>query len=190
MIGCANSALMILRPLTVITPKPDEMNVAVARNWIKNGETGPNEAFATIVMRPVNWNTRRAGALLALAAIMVRAANLTVPIIPGEAAELLVARPLTGTLPVGALCADVIDVNVARSAKKANKILRDAELIVCRAAKPTLPLIIGAALDITVAVPRNASLPATATRNDAIADIVALKAKKDGSGPRIAELIV
>jgi len=53
-IGCANSALTILRPLTENLLKPDEMNVAVARNWIRNGETGPNEAFAAAVMRPVN----------------------------------------------------------------------------------------------------------------------------------------
>jgi len=122
--------------------------------------------------------------------MVARAANPTLPTMP-EATEVApVARPLNGALPVGALRVDVIAVIIARRTKNTDIALRDAELIVCRAAKPTLPLIVGATLDIIVAVPRNASLPATATRDDAIADIVALKAKKDGSGPRIAELIV
>ena len=170
--------------------KADEMNVAVARNWIKNGETGPNEAFAAIVMRPVNWNTRRAGALLIPAAMVARAAKPTWPTKPLAADVVPVARPLRDTLPVGALRVDAIAVIIARRTKNTEIAPRDAEFIVCRAAKPTLPLIVGAALDIAVAVPRNASLPTTATRDDAIADIVALKAKKDGSGPRIAELMV
>src|SRR5215469_14216220 len=121
MIGCANRALSGLKPLRENTAKLDEINVAVARNAIRNGEIGPNEAFAAAVMRPVNCITNCIGVLLALPAMVARAASLTVPTIPGAADDAPVVCPLNGTLPVGALRADVIDVNVARSAKKANR---------------------------------------------------------------------
>ena len=108
----------------------------------------------------------------------------------GEALVSDVILAANGTMILVAMRDDAIADIVALRTKKADELPRAAELMVCRASKPTLPLIVGATLDIIVAVPSNASLPATATRDDAIADIVALKAKKDGSGPRIAELIV
>ena len=103
---------------------------------------------------------------------------------------MLVARPLNGAFPVGALRVDAIADIVARRTKKTDTRLRVAALTVCRAAKPTLPLIVEDTLDAVVARALNASLAVTATRAADTTVIVALKTKDDDNMLRAAELMV
>jgi len=108
----------------------------------------------------------------------------------GEALVSDVILAANGTWIFVGIRNDAIADIVAFRAKNTDNVLRAAELIVCRANNPTLPLMVDDALAIDVAVADSGSLPLIAERAADIADVVARISWNALAAPRAAELMV